>query len=97
MKNQILYTALVTPFNENGTKIDYKSLERLIRHQETAKNGILLLGSTGESLSLSLKEKQEMINFACNLKLNTEIIVGVPKIQQVHLIHHLNYPWRASA
>ena len=76
--NQILYTALVTPFDKNGENIDYESLEKLLTYQNNAKNGILLLGSTGESLSLSFKEKQEIINFACNLKLKTEIIVGVP-------------------
>ena len=78
MKNQILYTALVTPFDQSGANVDYQSLEKLIRYQENAKNGILLLGSTGESLSLSFKEKQKIINLVCNLKLNTEVIVGVP-------------------
>ncbi len=78
MENQILYTALVTPFSKDGKSIDYKSLENILKLQEKASNGILLLGSTGESLSMSFEEKKEIMKFACNLKLNTQIMVGVP-------------------
>lgn len=34
-------------------EIDYDSLESVIREQEVAGNGILILGSTGEGLNLS--------------------------------------------
>lgn len=78
MLQQILYTACVTPFSANSEAIDYQSLERLLRMQEAASNGILLFGSTGESLSLTLNEKKEIMHFVADLKLKTEIIVGVP-------------------
>ena len=78
MKNQILYTACVTPFSKCDELIDYNSFEKLLKSQENAKNGILLLGSTGESLSLSDDEKRQIVNFACELKLDAEIIIGVP-------------------
>ena len=79
---QNLYTALVTPFTPDGTAVDLISLESILRMQSKAKNGILLLGSTGESLSLSQEEKKAIVNLACDMKLkgeiNTQIIIGVP-------------------
>jgi 4-hydroxy-tetrahydrodipicolinate synthase len=78
MLNQILYTACVTPFDAAADKIDYQSLERLLREQEKAGNGIVLLGSTGEGLSLTDQERREATKFACKLGLETNLIVGVP-------------------
>lgn len=76
--SQILWTACVTPFKENGKQIDYKSFESILRLQEKAGNGILLLGSTGEGLSISDKERKEILEFAFKLNLKSQIIVGVP-------------------
>ncbi|WP_410963920.1 dihydrodipicolinate synthase family protein, partial [Salmonella sp. ZJHZ20_0162] len=45
-----LWTALVTPFTDTG-EVDYGVLEQLVTQQQTANNGILLLGSTGEGLA----------------------------------------------
>lgn len=77
MLNQILYTACVTPFDGDG-EIDYRSLEKILRMQAQAGNGVVLLGSTGESLSLKDSERKEIVQFSCDLKLPTEVIVGVP-------------------
>ncbi|AHK63343.1 hypothetical protein M832_04800 [Chlamydia avium 10DC88] len=52
-----LFTACVTPFLPNGS-IDFPSLKQLLFRQEKEGNGIILLGSTGESLSLTSKEKK---------------------------------------
>ena len=78
MLEQILYTACVTPFDRNGDSIDYQSLEKLLKMQENAGNGIVLLGSTGEGLSLSDHERKEIIKFAFGLGLKTQIIAGIP-------------------
>lgn len=78
MLNQILYTACVTPFDVTGDRIDYQSLEKILRHQDTAGNGIVLLGSTGEGMSLSDEERKAIVLFANNLNLKTQILVGVP-------------------
>ncbi len=72
-----LFTACVTPFSKQGS-IDFASLERLLFSQEKAKNGVVLLGSTGESAALTLKERQEVISFVCSLDLDIPIVVGVP-------------------
>ena len=77
MTEQMLWTACISPFNEDGRQVDYESLEACLRLQATCGNGILLLGSTGEGLSLSLEEKQEIIRFACSLNAGTQILVGI--------------------
>ncbi len=57
-------TALVTPFTKRS-KVNFKVLEKLIENQ--IKNGtkaILILGTTGESVTLTEKEKIDIVNFA---------------------------------
>lgn len=54
-------TAIVTPFTKKGI-VDFKQLENLIEFQiENGVQGIVVCGSTGESATLKLKEKQEII------------------------------------
>ncbi|WP_167896319.1 4-hydroxy-tetrahydrodipicolinate synthase [Wolbachia endosymbiont of Brugia pahangi] len=86
-----LWTACVTPFNYNGSSIDYCSLQHLLTMQAKAKNGVVLLGSTGESLSLTDSEKRTLVEFACKLKLNMEIIIGVPGVNLYQTLEWLNF------
>lgn len=78
MFNQILWTAVVTPFSHDSLSIDYKSLQECLLQQETAGNGLVLLGSTGESLSLTKKEKLSLLSFVSKLSLRVPVICGVP-------------------
>lgn len=78
MIQQILYTACVTPFLQGGSKIDYASLRRIIQNQVNAGNGLVILGSTGEGLSISAQERQELMKFVCEIKPDVPLIVGVP-------------------
>lgn len=56
-------TALVTPFDEDN-KIDYNSLKNLIEYQIANKiDAILILGTTGESPTISTVEREEIIKF----------------------------------
>ncbi|WP_253299810.1 dihydrodipicolinate synthase family protein, partial [Wolbachia endosymbiont of Chironomus riparius] len=86
-----LWTACVTPFNHNGDSIDYHSLNNLLVVQAQNENGIVLLGSTGEGLSLADKEKHELIKFVCKLNLNIKIIVGVPGINFHQTLEWMNF------
>lgn len=86
-----LWTACITPFDDTGGNIDYRSLQSLLTIQSKAKNGIVLLGSTGESLSLTEDEKRELVRFACGLKLDTKIIVGVPGVNLHQTLEWLNF------
>ena len=57
--------ALVTPFK--NCKVDFEALGRLIDFQLEAKtDAILVLGTTGEASTLSVREKVEIIKFAKN-------------------------------
>ena len=59
-----LYTALVTPFDTNG-KLDEDGLRNNIRFQiEQGVDGILVLGTTGETPTLSTEEKIQVIRIA---------------------------------
>lgn len=78
MLRQILWTATVTPFTADGSAVDYPSLERCLRRQEQAGNGTVLMGSTGEGLSLNNTERRTIVEFACGLNLRTPLVVGVP-------------------
>jgi 4-hydroxy-tetrahydrodipicolinate synthase len=57
-------TALVTPFNKGATKIDFESFDKLLEDQLTSGiGGVVVNGSTGESLSLSRDEFKECAHF----------------------------------
>ncbi|MDX5526653.1 MAG: 4-hydroxy-tetrahydrodipicolinate synthase [Wolbachia endosymbiont of Andrena nigroaenea] len=91
MKFTFLWTACVTPFNCNGDDIDYRSLQRLLTIQAEAENGVVLLGSTGEGLSLTDSEKRTLVEFVCKLKLNTKIIIGVPGVNLYQTLEWLDF------
>src|SRR5262245_29448542 len=56
------FTAIVTPFNESGERVDEHSLARLIARQLVAGvNGLVVCGSTGESPCMSLSEYEQVI------------------------------------
>ena len=64
--------ALVTPFNDDFS-VDYTSLEKLINYQiEGGIDYLVLMGTTGESAVLSIKEKEEIIAFC--IKINNGVL-----------------------
>ena len=65
MKNlQGSIVALVTPMLGDGS-IDWRALERLIEwHINQASSGLIILGTTAESATLTAKEKLDIINLA---------------------------------
>ena len=55
--------AIVTPFNDKG-EIDFKGLGKLINHLIKGKvEYLVVLGTTGESVTLSKEEKKQVIDF----------------------------------
>jgi len=80
MINTTLWTALITPMTHSG-EVHYDDLEKLIRRQESAGNGVLLIGSTGEGLALSDSEKQNIVEFADQMKPDVPVMVGVGGFQ----------------
>lgn len=71
-----LWTALVTPFTDDGS-VDFSSLRNLLKKQESAGNGVLLLGSTGEGLNVSPEQRKEVVQFAVSKHLDIPLMVGV--------------------
>lgn len=74
--DNILWTALVTPLTEQG-HIDFEALGTLLLEQQQAGNGILILGSTGESLNLSDSERRNIVDFTLEQNLSVPVMVGV--------------------
>jgi len=89
-----LWTALVTPLNPDLT-VDFKSFGNLLREQEKAGNGLLVLGSTGEALNLSNDQKKEIVAYTAKLageeKFKCPIMVGVSGHQLQDTIEWMNY------
>ena len=67
LEKTIVWTALVTPLKNSG-EVDYDSLLKLLKEQEKASHGILILGSTGEALNLSGEEKKDILDFCFIVK-----------------------------
>lgn len=57
-------TALITPFKNNG-EVDYKLFEKIIDHQlENDVDALIVLGTTGESPTIHLKEREKLTKIA---------------------------------
>ena len=55
------FVALVTPMSLDGS-LDFKALEALVEwHVESGTNGIVSVGTTGESATVSVPEHLEII------------------------------------
>jgi 4-hydroxy-tetrahydrodipicolinate synthase len=90
INNFHLWTALITPFDQNGL-VDYATLNTLVAEQEAANNGILLLGSTGEGLALTLKEQQAIVEHVCQLKPSVPLMVAVGGSNLKQQLEWVNY------
>jgi len=83
-------TALVTPFTEDGKKIDYNSFKKLIDFQiENGVSALLFLGTTGEPATLSENEKVEIVKFAIQyVKNRVPVIVGAGSNSTEHALEN---------
>lgn len=59
--------------------------------QAEAGNGVVLLGSTGEGLSLTDSEKLILVEFLCKLKLKKKIIIGEPGVNLHQALKWLDF------
>lgn len=69
--------ALITPFTNN--KVDYCKLKELIDYQiQSCTDGVLLLGTTAETSTLSKQECMEIVQFSYDyIKNRMDILVGI--------------------
>jgi 4-hydroxy-tetrahydrodipicolinate synthase len=83
--------AIVTPFLENS-EIDFIGLTNLIKH--ISKGGVdflVVLGTTGETATLSKEEKQQIINHVVKINNNRlPLVLGVGGNNTTEIIDYLN-------
>jgi len=59
-----VFTAMVTPFNEDGS-VDYDAFQRLVVFLcENGSDGVVVAGTTGESPTLSDGERLDLLRAA---------------------------------
>ena len=70
--------AIVTPFNKNG-KVDVNALTKIVKHlHEGQVDYIVVLGTTGESVTLSVEEKQLVISTVIKVNNNKlPLVLGI--------------------
>ena len=90
-------TALVTPFNHQQ-KIDFPALRRLIKRQIKFKaDALVILGTTGEISTLTLKERQAVINSALQtVKGQIPLIFGIGGNDPLSIINLGQYVAKAT-
>ncbi len=69
--------ALVTPFNEEG-KIDYPALRKLLKYTAKGVDYFVVMGTTGESATLSNKKKKQVLQFVIeNNPIRLPVVYGI--------------------
>lgn len=73
------YTAIATPFNEDASALDLKSLEKLLEFQlKGGVQGVVACGSTGEAATLTDEEYRQVVSLSVNFwKGKGTVIAGV--------------------
>lgn len=91
------YTALITPFK--GEKVDYDKLSELIEFQiENKIDGLVICGTTGESATLTDKEKKKVIKYAIDtVNGRVPVIAGTGSNNTKHAIELSKYAERVGA
>ena len=86
MKFQGAFTALITPMKENG-EVDYGDFDRLIEFQiEQGIDGLVPLGTTGETPTLEEDEEEKLIKAAVEkIKGRVPLIVGAGSNSTKHM------------
>ena len=91
------YTALITPF-KNG-RVDYEKLGELIEFQiENNIDGIVICGTTGESSTLTDKERKKVIKYAIEtVNGRVPVIAGTGGNDTRHVIELSKYAEKVGA
>lgn len=72
------YGVTITPFTEDGSRIDFKAWKRFLDWQLSVKSpGIIILGTTGEFLTLTDEERSEFVEATVKyVKRRMHVLVG---------------------
>lgn len=93
-----VYTALVTPFTEDG-KVDFAGMERLLDFQMRGGiSGVVVMGTTGENPTLSPKEKEDVIRHVVEYVAGrVKVIVGTGNNATESTIEQTKYAEKCKA
>ena len=83
-----IYTALLTPFHEDGT-INEKELSRLVRHNlNLGADGFYVCGSTAEALMLNVRERETIMKIVKETAPNAKLIAHIGSVSErdAHLL-----------
>ncbi len=58
--------AMVTPMNEEG-KVDYNGLQKLVKHLHGGADFLVVMGTTGEAVTLSHEEQMSVLDFVLEI------------------------------
>jgi 4-hydroxy-tetrahydrodipicolinate synthase len=83
--------AIVTPFRNDGS-IDFKSLGKLLEHIiKGGVNYIVVLGTTGESVTLTKDEKKAVVNFVIDtVSCRVPVVMGIGGNNTQEIIDTIN-------
>lgn len=82
--------ALVTPMHENG-EIDFKGLKKLLSHTAKGADYFVVMGTTGESATLSKDEKKEVLRFVIkNNPKKLPVVYGIGGNNTHHVLEEIN-------
>lgn len=72
-------TAMVTPFTEDSSAVDYECLEKLIQRQiDAGTDGVVIMGTTAEAPTATFEEEDEILELAIRMaKGRMKIISGM--------------------
>ncbi len=87
-----LFTATVTPFSADGKHIAYDTFEKLIERQiEGGADGIVVLGTTGESPTIHDDEARRLLELATRTAAGrTRIIAGISGNDTRHVLQDVS-------
>ncbi|HEV2591643.1 MAG TPA: 4-hydroxy-tetrahydrodipicolinate synthase [Gaiellaceae bacterium] len=82
-----VFTAIITPFREDGS-IDFDAFQKLARHLvENGSDGVVVAGTTGESPTLSDRERRDLIKAALEAIPGKTVIAGTGTYSTAHSVH----------
>lgn len=86
-----VYTALITPFNDDYS-INYVVLEYILdKSIESGITGFVVNGTTGEASTLTLEEKRSLVEFVIKfVDGRSDIIVGVSSNNSLGVVNEIN-------
>ena len=81
-------SAMVTPFNQDGSQIDFEAAKRLAKFlTDRGNDGLIVNGTTGESATTTDEEKNQLISAVKEAIGDRPVVAGVGSNNTLHTLH----------